>query len=45
MPRIKSRVDEQGKFITPELDDMHPFLPENELDAVRTQAQSIRATT
>lgn len=26
VPRIKSRIDEVGKFITPELDDMFPFL-------------------
>ena len=43
MPRIKSRVDESGKFVTPELDDMHPFLSEQERDAVRTEGQSIRA--
>ena len=40
-PRIKSRVDEQGKFITPELDDMHPFLPEEVRDAVRAEALAI----
>ena len=43
MPRIKSRVDENGKFFTPELDDMYPFLPEEECDAVRLDGQSIRA--
>ena len=43
MPRIKSRVDENGKFVTPELDDMHPFLPEEERDAVRAEGQSVRA--
>lgn len=43
MPRIKSRIDEHGKFITPELEDMHPFLPENELKAIRLEAQSKRA--
>ena len=40
-PRIKSRVDEQGKFITPELDDMHPFLTEEIRDAVRAEALAI----
>jgi acetolactate synthase-1/2/3 large subunit len=43
-PRIKSRVDEYGKFSTPELDDMHPFLPAAELKAVADSALAIRAT-
>jgi acetolactate synthase-1/2/3 large subunit len=34
-PRIKSRLDANGRFSTPELDDMYPFLPESELAAVR----------
>lgn len=42
-PRIKSRVDESGKFITPELDDMHPFLDEKVLNALREQASLIRS--
>lgn len=37
-PKLKSRVDEHGKFLTPELDDMHPFLPPEELAAVRAEA-------
>ncbi|RTL42083.1 MAG: thiamine pyrophosphate-binding protein [Burkholderiales bacterium] len=37
-PKLKSRVDEQGRFLTPELDDMHPFLPADELQAVRDSA-------
>ena len=40
-PRIKSRIDENGKFVTPELDDMHPFLDVTELDAVRNSAKLI----
>lgn len=40
-PRIKSRVDEHGKFVTPELDDMHPFLPPEELEMVRQEAERI----
>ena len=44
VPRIKSRVDENGKFITPELDDMHPFLPLGELRAVADSALAIRST-
>lgn len=43
VPRIKSRVDEHGKFITPELDDMYPFLSEAELDKIRAQALAIRS--
>jgi acetolactate synthase I/II/III large subunit len=42
-PRIKSRVDESGKFVTPELDDMHPFLDLTELQAVSDSAQAIKA--
>jgi acetolactate synthase-1/2/3 large subunit len=41
VPRIKSRIDENGKFVTPELDDMHPFLDITELDAVRNSAKVI----
>ncbi len=40
-PRIKSRVGEDGKFITPELDDMHPFLPEAIRDAIRAEGLTI----
>jgi acetolactate synthase-1/2/3 large subunit len=40
-PRIKSRIDENGKFVTPELDDMHPFLDVAELDAIRKSAKLI----
>jgi len=43
-PRIKSRVDEHGKFVTPELDDMHPFLDQAELQQLRLAASQIRAT-
>jgi acetolactate synthase-1/2/3 large subunit len=42
-PRIKSRVDEQGRFVTPELDDMYPFLPPAERDALRDQAAKVGA--
>ena len=40
-PRIKSRVDNDGKFITPELDDMHPFLDESSLREIRQKASLI----
>jgi len=43
-PRIKSRVDENGKFSTPELDDMHPFLDPSELKRVADSAFAVRAT-
>ena len=42
-PRIKSRVDEEGKFVTPELDDMHPFLDQEVIQAIRASARAIRA--
>ena len=43
MPRIKSRVDAQGAFVTPELDDMHPFLPSETLERLRSDALAIRS--
>ena len=42
-PRIKSRVDTEGRFVTPELDDMHPFLDPAERDSLLQSAASIRA--
>jgi acetolactate synthase-1/2/3 large subunit len=42
-PKLKSRIDENGKFLTPELDDLHPFLPPTELGAIRASAASIRS--
>jgi acetolactate synthase I/II/III large subunit len=42
-PRIKSRVDDNGKFITPEIDDMYPFLDKVDLDHLRQQANLIHA--
>ena len=42
-PRIKSRVDEVGKFVTPELDDMHPFLDEAVVKNIRASALAIHA--
>jgi acetolactate synthase-1/2/3 large subunit len=44
-PRIKSRVDEAGKFVTPELDDMHPFLDPAVLRQVRISAETISSHT
>ncbi|WP_310450983.1 thiamine pyrophosphate-binding protein [Sulfuritalea sp.] len=42
-PRLKSRIATDGNFLTPELDDMFPFLPAEELAAVRAEAAAIRA--
>lgn len=42
-PRIKSRVDEHGRFVTPELDDMHPFLDPVVVKGIRASAKSIKA--
>ena len=42
-PRIKSRVDEEGKFVTPELDDMHPFLDQGVIQEIRASARAISA--
>lgn len=40
-PRIKSRVLDNGKFITPELQDMHPFLDADELMGVAESATRV----
>ncbi len=42
-PRIKSREDGKGGFVTPELDDMFPFLAEDVVKGIRTEAADIRA--
>ena len=42
-PRIKSRVDDQGKFITPELDDMFPFLADSTVSYIRNSALKIQS--
>jgi acetolactate synthase-1/2/3 large subunit len=42
-PRIKSRVDTDGRFVTPDLDDMYPFLSEDTRDAIRAEAKVIKA--
>lgn len=42
-PRLKSRMDEDGKFQTPELDDMYPFLDIEQVRAVRAEAAAITA--
>jgi acetolactate synthase-1/2/3 large subunit len=42
-PRIKSRVGADGKFITPELDDMHPFLDPALMQQVRASGAAVRS--
>ncbi len=34
-PKLKSRLDKNGNFITPELDDMFPFINQNELNVIK----------
>ena len=34
-PKLSSRVLEDGRIVSAELDDMAPFLPREELEAVR----------
>ena len=40
-PKLKSRMGDDGKFITPELDDMFPFLPREILQEIRLSAEAI----
>jgi acetolactate synthase-1/2/3 large subunit len=42
-PKLKSRVDEQGRFQTPELDDLHPFLAPQVLQAIHESAAAVRS--
>ena len=42
-PRIKSREDGKGGFVTPELDDMFPFLEQEEMESIRAESAEIRA--
>ena len=43
IPRLKSRVDADGRFVTPELDDMYPFLEPEVVCAIRDEALAIRS--
>lgn len=38
-PKLKSRIDKDGEFITPELDDMFPFLSQDKLEEIRKSSQ------
>ena len=40
-PKLKSRMGDDGKFITPELDDMFPFLSREVLQEIRLSAEAI----
>lgn len=40
-PKLKSRMGDNGKFITPELDDMYPFIERSELNKVRDSVTKI----
>lgn len=40
-PRLKSRMGDDGEFITPELDDMFPFLPQEVLQGIRLSAETV----
>lgn len=43
IPKLKSRVDHNGNFITPELDDMYPFISKQEIDSIRNEAAAIQS--
>jgi acetolactate synthase-1/2/3 large subunit len=43
-PKLKSRIDEHGKFQTPELDDLFPFLDVEELAKIHASASEVRHT-
>ncbi len=40
-PKLKSRIDEKGKFLTPELDDLFPFLDADELARIHASAEEV----
>lgn len=40
-PKLKSRIDGNGKFLTPELDDLFPFLPADKLSRIHDSALEI----
>jgi acetolactate synthase-1/2/3 large subunit len=42
-PKLKSRIDDNGRFLTPELDDLFPFLAADELKAIHESAAAIRS--
>jgi acetolactate synthase-1/2/3 large subunit len=42
-PKLKSRIDGTGKFLTPELDDLFPFVSAETLAAIHASAQEVRS--
>ena len=40
-PKLSSKVNPDGTIVSPPLDDMFPFLPEEEYKKIREEAQSI----
>jgi acetolactate synthase-1/2/3 large subunit len=42
-PKLKSRIDDKGRFLTPELDDLFPFVAAHELKAIHDSAAEIRS--
>lgn len=42
-PKLKSRIDAGGKFLTPELDDLFPFISAETLAAIHASAQEVRS--
>ena len=40
-PKLKSRMGDDGKFITPDLDDMFPFLSQEVLQKIRMSAECL----
>ncbi|GAC1301494.1 MAG: acetolactate synthase large subunit [Steroidobacteraceae bacterium] len=42
-PKLKSRMDENGRFLTPSMDDMFPFLEAEELEEIHRSAGEIRS--
>jgi acetolactate synthase-1/2/3 large subunit len=40
-PKLKSRIDEKGGFLTPDLDDLFPFLGAEELKKIRNSAAGV----
>jgi acetolactate synthase-1/2/3 large subunit len=43
-PRLKARLNDQGQFEPLQLDDMFPYLEQNEVNQVRISAQNIKST-
>jgi acetolactate synthase-1/2/3 large subunit len=41
-PKLKSRMEKNGNFITPELDDMYPFLQDNHFIQIKEELKNIK---